>query len=101
MSKEWGHGFHSGRKQGEKWGELIAGGEWEDRMSEISARLLILANALRLPVEFQSGRTEIWWQLYASSIAGQIASIAQELPGFAAGVYEFEKDIPPEKEDKA
>jgi hypothetical protein len=97
MSKEWGHGFHNGRQAGEKWGELIAAGDWETRMSEISSRLLILANALRFPVEFQSGRTETWWQLYASSIAGQIAGIAKELPGFAAGVYEFEKDIPQEK----
>jgi hypothetical protein len=94
MSQQWGHGFHTGKQAGEKWGKLIEGGKWEVELCDVSARLMLLANALRLPVEFQSGRTEIWWQLYVGAAAKQIEAIAKELPGTAAVVYEFEKDIP-------
>jgi hypothetical protein len=94
MSKQWGHGFHAGKQEGEKWGELIGSGKWEIELCDISARLILIANALRLPVEFQSGRTETWWQMYVSAAAQQIEEVAKRLPGTLTGVYEFEKDIP-------
>lgn len=94
MSKQWGHGFHAGKQEGEKWGELIGSGKWEVELCDVSARLMLIANALRLPVESQSGRTETWWKLYVAAAAKQIEEVARELPGTVTGVYEFEKDIP-------
>ena len=96
MSKQWGHGFHKGHKEGEEWGELIGSGQWENRLCDVSARLLLLANALRLPAEFKSGRTDIWWQLYVAAASKQLEDIARELPGAVTGVYEFADEVPPE-----
>lgn len=98
MSKQWGHGFHRGHAAGENWGELLADGKWEGKLVEVNARLLLLANALRLPVECGSGRTEVWWQLYVGAAAKQIEAIARELPGTVTAVTEFEKDMPAKDE---
>ncbi len=89
MSRQWGHGFHRGHEEGQRWGELIASGEWEARLVDVNERLILLANALRLPVEFQSGRTEIWWQMYVGAAAKQLENIARELPGTVTEVHEF------------
>lgn len=100
MSKQWGHGFDKGKEHGEYWGAMLESGKWQIELSEKSNELLILANALRLPVEFKSGRTETWWQLYVGAIAKKIESIAKSMPSSIGGVYEFEKDIPEEKESE-
>ena len=97
MSKQWGHGFHAGKHEGQRFGELIEGGKWEIELSDVSARLILIANSLRFPVEFQAGRTETWWKLYVHAAAKQIEQIAKELPGTLNGVYEFEKEIPDDK----
>jgi hypothetical protein len=94
MSKQWGHGFHTGHQEGEKWGEIIEGGRWQVELSKVSSRLSLIANALRLPVEDRRARTETWWALYVSAAAEQIQEIARELPGGLSMVFEFEKDIP-------
>ena len=94
MSKQWGHGFHTGHQEGEKWGEIVEGGKWQIELAEVSARLYLIANALRFPVEDRSSRTDTWWALYVSAAAKQIHEIARELPGVLSNVVEFEKDIP-------
>ena len=93
MSKQWGHGFHTGKQEGEWWGQIIKNGEWQTRLCDVNARLMLVANALRFPVEFQSGRTETWWQLYVSAAAKQIEAIARELPGTLTQVHEFSEDV--------
>ena len=95
MSKQWGHGFHAGKQEGERWGELIGSAKLDIELCDMSEQLMLIANALRLPVEFRSGRTEMWWKLYVDAAAKQIEKVARELPGTVTGVYEFEKDIPP------
>ena len=94
MSKQWGYGFHKGKEHGEHWGAMYEGGKWEIELSKTTARLHLLINALRLPVEHKSGRTETWWQLYVSAAANELEEITRTLPGTLNGVYEFEKDIP-------
>jgi|JI10StandDraft_1071094.scaffolds.fasta_scaffold1381734_2 hypothetical protein len=94
MSKQWGHGFHTGHQEGEKWGEIVESGKWQIELSKVSSRLELIANALRFPVEDRSVRTGTWWALYVSAAAQQIQDIARELPGGLAIAIEFEKDIP-------
>lgn len=97
MSKQWGHGFHEGKKHSEQWGETIERGSWEHRLCETAGRLHLLINALRFPVEHKSGRTDLWWQMYVNAAANELERIINEFPGMLSGVYEFEKDIPDEK----
>jgi hypothetical protein len=94
--QQWGHGFHKGNENGEKWGAIYERGEWEMRLSKTAARLHLLVNSLRLPVEHKSGRTDAWWQLYVSAATSELEEIARSLPGTLNGVYEFERDIPQE-----
>ena len=101
MSKQWGHGFHKGKEHGEHWGAMYEGGKWEIELSKTTARLHLLINALRLPVEHKSGRTETWWQLYVSAAANELEEITRTLPGTLNGVYEFEKDIPQDETPNA
>lgn len=101
MSKQWGHGFHKGKEHGEHWGAMFEGGKWEIELSKTTARLHLLINALRLPVEHKSGRTETWWQLYVSAAANELEEITRTLPGTLNGVYEFEKDIPQDETPNA
>lgn len=89
MSRQWGHGFHSGKKEGEHLGQLIGSGEWESELCRVSARLILIANALRLPVEWKGGRTEEWWKAYVSAAAQEIEEIASALPGTVCAVQEF------------
>jgi len=44
MSKQWGHGFHSGREAGEKFGEQV--GETK-AMAGVGMKALCLATAIR------------------------------------------------------
>ena len=95
--QQWGHGFHKGKEHGEHWGAIYAHGEWETKLSQTAAKLHLLANSLRLPVEHKGGRTETWWKVYVSAAADELEVIARSIPGTLNGVYEFEKDIPPER----
>lgn len=99
MSKSWGHGFHQGKEHGEYWGALLESGKWEIELSDKANELLILANALRLPVEVSSGRTETWWQLYVGAIAKKIEAVAKSMPSTIGGVYEFESEIKDKEND--
>lgn len=94
MSKQWGHGFNRGKEHGEKWGALYEKGTWEIELSKTTSRLHLLINALRLPVEHKSGRTDAWWQMYVSAAADELEEITRTMPGVLNGLYEFEKDIP-------
>lgn len=99
MSNQWGHGFYKGKEHGEHWGALFESGKWEFELCDKSDELLILANALKLPVEFSSGRTETWWKLYVSSIAKKIEAIAKSMPSAIGAVYEFESQIKETKDE--
>lgn len=98
MSKQWGHGFHTGKQHGERWGALLESGKWEIKMGDISDRLILIANALRMGLHGQSQKTDTWWSAYVSAAAKEICKIASELPGRCANCIEFEKDIPKDSE---
>ncbi len=93
-AKQWGHGFHKGRSEGEEWGVLIESGRWEKELQDISLKLTLAANALRLPCNYKSGRTDVWWQIYANSVAKQIDEIVKGLPSMLNSVHEFDSEIP-------
>lgn len=101
MSNQWGHGFHKGKEHGEYWGSMYESGKWEIELSKTAARLHLLINSLRLPVEYKSGRTELWWQLYVSAAANELEEITRTLPGALNGIYEFENDIPQDETNNA
>lgn len=92
-AKQWGHGFHTGKKDGEYWGEMLTNGKWQIELSELSARLHILSNALSSPSEQRKERTGLWWEEYTRAIAKEIKAIATELPGTLNGVIEFTEDM--------
>lgn len=101
MSKQWGHGFYKGQEHGEYWGAIFESGKWGTELCKTTARLHLLINALRFPVEHKSGRTESWWMSYVSAAANELEEITRTLPGVLNGIYEFENDIPQNKKTNA
>ena len=101
MSKQWGHGFYKGQEHGEYWCAILESGKWETELCKTTARLHLLINALRFPVEHKSGRTESWWMSYVNAAANELEEITRTLPGVLNGIYEFENDIPQNKKTNA
>ena len=101
MSKQWGHGFHKGQEHGEHWGTMLENGKWQVELCKTTARLHLLINALRLPVEHKSGRNELWWVLYVSAAANELEEITRTLPGLLNDVEEFENETLQSKKNNA
>ena len=92
MSKQWGHGFHKGRENGETWGKLIESGKWEEAMGDIGNKLTLISMALKQAADDRTPKTDAWWGMLASAASKSVDEIAAGLPGTLTAIEKHQPE---------